>query len=118
MALLAPALAAVIYASMNIVAVFFIDAVTALIGVGLLALVPVARLVRTDQGKVSYFGDLRAGMRYVASHAHVRWILVLFTLVMVMVGARRSLAEVDVSKEEPTVPAPVAPDGETSQGIK
>lgn len=98
MTLIAPALAAVIYASMDIVAVFFIDAITALIGVGLLALVPVARLVRPDQGKVSYFGDLRAGLKYVSTHAHIRWILVLFTLVMVMVGAPSYLTPLMVTR--------------------
>ncbi|TQL66422.1 DHA3 family macrolide efflux protein-like MFS transporter [Nocardioides albertanoniae] len=98
MALLAPAVAAVIYASMDIVAVFFVDAATALIGVGLLALVPVARLVRPDQGQASYFGDLRAGLRYVAGHAHVRWVLILFTLVMVMVGAPSYLTPLMVTR--------------------
>ncbi|MEI7055352.1 MFS transporter [Nocardioides sp. CCNWLW239] len=98
MTLLAPALAAVIYASMDIVAVFFIDAATALIGVALLALVPVARLVRTDEGKVSYFGDLRAGLKYVSTHSHVRWILVLFSLVMVMVGAPSYLTPLMVTR--------------------
>ncbi|NGN91880.1 MFS transporter [Nocardioides sp. KC13] len=97
MTLLAPALAAVIYANMDIVAVFFIDAATALIGVGLLALVPVARLVRPE-GKVSYFGDLRAGLKYVSTHSHVRWILILFALVMLMVGAPSYLTPLMVTR--------------------
>src|SRR5690606_25282653 len=83
MMLLAPALAAVIYASYDIVTVFFVDVVTALIGVGMLALVAVPRLVRTDDGgPVSYFGDLAAGMRYIRSNAPVRWLIVLFAIVI------------------------------------
>ncbi|MEU0314508.1 hypothetical protein [Nocardioides sp. NPDC006273] len=140
-------------------AAFFIDAITAVIGVGLLALVPVARVIRADTGKVSYFGDLRAGLKYASTHPQVRWILVLFTLVMVMVcrdaavdgrlrpargtvlgrvpahprrsaalhrggrhpchpSARRSLAAVDRTKEEPVTPAAVAPEEEARQSTK
>ncbi|MCA5892352.1 MFS transporter [Isoptericola sp. NEAU-Y5] len=88
MMLLAPAVAAGVYASYDIVAVFFVDVVTALVGVGLLLLVTVPRLVRQDaDGAVSYFGDLAAGVRYVAAHGPVRWLMVLFAVSMVLVGA-------------------------------
>jgi len=55
MMLVAPAAAAGIYASMSIVAVFYIDVVTAAIGIGLLLLVTVPRLIRTDAGQIGYF---------------------------------------------------------------
>lgn len=99
MMLLAPALAAVIYASYDIVTVFFVDVVTALIGVGMLALVAVPRLVRTDDGgPVSYFGDLAAGMRYIRSNAPVRWLIVLFAIVMFLVGAPSYLTPLMVTR--------------------
>ena len=53
MMLVAPAAAAAVYASMSIVAVFYIDVVTAVIGIGLLLLVTVPRLVRSDESKAS-----------------------------------------------------------------
>ncbi|GGM39852.1 MFS transporter [Promicromonospora citrea] len=99
MMLLAPALAAVIYASYDIVTVFFVDVATALIGVGMLALVAVPRLVRSDDGEpVTYFGDLAAGVRYIGSHAPVRWLIILFALVMFLVGAPSYLTPLMVTR--------------------
>ncbi|MFJ3407180.1 MFS transporter [Promicromonospora sp. NPDC090134] len=99
MMLLAPALAAVIYASFDIVAVFFVDVVTALLGVGMLALVAVPRLVRSDAGEpVSYFGDLAAGVRYIRANAPVRWLITLFALVMFLVGAPSYLTPLMVTR--------------------
>jgi DHA3 family macrolide efflux protein-like MFS transporter len=100
MMLLAPALAAVVYASFDIVAVFFVDAVTALIGVGMLALVTVPRLVRSDaqSGPVSYFGDLVAGVRYIGSNSPVKWLVSLFALVMFLVGAPSYLTPLMVTR--------------------
>jgi DHA3 family macrolide efflux protein-like MFS transporter len=100
MMLLAPALAAAIYASFDIVAVFFVDAATALIGVGMLALVTVPRLVRADAeaGPVSYFGDLVAGVRYIGTNAPVKWLVALFALVMFLVGAPSYLTPLMVTR--------------------
>lgn len=100
MMLLAPALAAVVYASFDIVTVFFVDAATALIGVGMLALVTVPRLVRADaeNGPVSYFGDLVAGVRYIGSNGPVKWLVSLFALVMFLVGAPSYLTPLMVTR--------------------
>jgi DHA3 family macrolide efflux protein-like MFS transporter len=89
MMLLAPAVAAVIYASFEIVAVFLVDVVTALIGVGLLLLVSVPRLVRSDDGaqRPGYFTDLARGVRYIAHHGPVKWLMTLFAVTLVLVGA-------------------------------
>ncbi|KQY22240.1 MFS transporter [Cellulomonas sp. Root485] len=88
MMLVAPAAAAAVYASMSIVAVFYIDVVTAVIGIGLLLLVTVPRLVRSEESKdLGYFDDLVGGVRYIATHAFVRWILVLYAVVFVLIVA-------------------------------
>lgn len=84
--LLAPALAAAVYASSSIVAVFFLDVVTAAIGIGLLLLVAVPRLVRSDP-VIGYLDDLRGGVRYVAGHAFVRWVLGLYAVVFLLIVA-------------------------------
>ncbi|WP_315094317.1 MFS transporter [uncultured Cellulomonas sp.] len=86
MMLVAPAAAAAVYASMSIVAVFYIDVVTAVIGIGLLLLVTVPRLVRTEE-KLGYFDDLVGGVKYVVTHAFVRWILALYAVVFVLIVA-------------------------------
>jgi len=90
MMLVAPAAAAAVYASSTIVAVFFVDVVTAVIGIGLLSLIAVPRLVRHDAGAdahVGYFDDLVGGVRYAASHTFVRWLLVLYAVVFVLIVA-------------------------------
>lgn len=99
MMLVAPAVAAAVYASADIVAVFFVDVVTAVIGIGMLLLVPVATIVRTQgDGPTSYFGDLVAGLRYIAGHAFVRWVLVLFAVVFVLIVAPSYLTPLMVAR--------------------
>ncbi|MDC7122801.1 MFS transporter [Cellulomonas fimi] len=100
MMLVAPAAAAAVYASADIVAVFFVDVVTAVLGIGMLLLVPVATIVRThgEDGPTSYFGDLVGGVRYVAGHAFVRWVLVLFAVVFVLIVAPSYLTPLMVAR--------------------
>lgn len=97
MMLFAPAVAAAVYASTGIVAVFFIDVVTAVAGVLLLLLVPVARMVRSTE-PVSYFGDLLAGVRYVKGNASVRWVMGLVAVVMFMAGAPAHLTPLMITR--------------------
>jgi MFS transporter, DHA3 family, macrolide efflux protein len=90
MMLLAPAAAAAVYAGSSIVAVFFVDIVTAVIGIGLLSLIAVPRLVRhVTEGDepAGYFGELAGGLRYSASHPFVRWVLGLYAVVFVLIVA-------------------------------
>ncbi|MFD6176591.1 MULTISPECIES: MFS transporter [unclassified Isoptericola] len=112
MMLLAPVLAAAIYASFDIVAVFFVDVVTALLGVGMLLLVRVPRLVRHDAAgtagteggagaageRPTYFGDLVAGVRYIRGHAAVRWLMTIFATTMVLIGAPSYLTPLMVTR--------------------
>jgi DHA3 family macrolide efflux protein-like MFS transporter len=90
MMLIAPAAAAAVYAGSSIVAVFFVDIVTAVIGIGLLSLIAVPRLVRhvgAGDEHAGYFGDLALGLRYAASHSFVRWVLALYAVVFVLIVA-------------------------------
>ncbi|UZN03922.1 MFS transporter [Cellulomonas sp. S1-8] len=89
MMLVAPAVAAGLYAWASIEAIFFADVVTAVIGIGMLLLVPVPRLVRTDQvaGVRGYLADLVGGVRYVATTPFVRWILAMWGVVFVLIVA-------------------------------
>ena len=89
MMLVAPAVAAGLYAWASIEAIFFVDVVTAVIGIGMLLLVPVPRLVRTDQvaGVRGYVTDLVDGVRYVAHSPFVRWVLAMWGVVFVLIVA-------------------------------
>ena len=96
MALFAPAAAGAIYAwssastdgaAASLVPIFFIDVGTAVIGIGLLALIPVAAVRRAGDIRTGYFTDLVDGVRYVAHHAFVRWLLVLFAIIFVLIVA-------------------------------
>ncbi|WP_369819013.1 MFS transporter [Oerskovia sp. Root918] len=90
MTLLAPAVAAGVYASASIVAIFFVDVVTAVIGIGLLALIPVTKVLRADLAageKVGYFDDLVGGLRYLRGHTFVRWVLGLYAIVFLLIVA-------------------------------
>jgi len=88
--LLSPAAAAAIYASMSIVAIFFVDVVTAVIGIGLLLLVAVPT-VRTAAASAGYFADLAEGVRYTFSHPRIRWVLGVLALMMFLAAAPSNL---------------------------
>ncbi|MEK8228424.1 MFS transporter [Oerskovia sp. M15] len=90
MMLLAPAVAGAVYAGSSIVSIFFIDLVTAVIGIGMLATIKVSRVVRhdvADGAAVGYFDDLVEGFRYLVSHTFVRWVLALYAVVFLLIVA-------------------------------
>lgn len=87
MQLLAPAVAAAVFALWGIVPMFFIDVVTAVIGIGLLALVRVPSLERMGSGQTSYFADLAEGARFIVSNGVVRWLLVVFAFIFLLTVA-------------------------------
>ncbi|ROR96228.1 DHA3 family macrolide efflux protein-like MFS transporter [Salana multivorans] len=99
MMLLAPAIAAILYANLEIGSILFIDVATAVIGIGFLALVPVPTLRRTaGQERPAYFADLVGGVRYISGHRLVRWLLGLFFVVMLLGGAPSFLTPLMVAR--------------------
>ena len=97
MMLIAPPVAAVLYATVPLAAILGVDVATAAIGIGLLSLVPVATLARTTQ-RQGYFTDLADGSRYVFSHPLVRWLLGLYAVVMVLAAAPSFLTPLMVAR--------------------
>ncbi len=87
MALLAPAAAGAVYGIFGIVPAFFIDVVTAVIGIGILLLVAVPTLETVAEKTTSYRADLVEGMRYIAHHAIVRWLLLVFAIIFMLTVA-------------------------------
>ncbi|MDN3495354.1 MFS transporter [Planococcus sp. APC 4015] len=100
MALLAPAVGGAVYAwasiayggtAASLIPIFFIDVVTAVIGIGLLAFVPVQAVRTAGEARTGYFADLVDGVRYIAHHAFVRWLLVVFAIIFVLTVAPSNL---------------------------
>jgi DHA3 family macrolide efflux protein-like MFS transporter len=91
--LIAPLAAAAIYANMSLVGILFIDFVTAAIGLSLLATVAVPTLARASSAdKPSYFADLKEGISYTFTHELVRWVMVVFGVVFLLIVAPSNLS--------------------------
>lgn len=104
MQLLAPAVAAAVFAVWGIVPTFFIDVVTAVIGIGLLALVRVPSLPRMGSGQTGYFADLAEGARFIFTTGIVRWLLVVFAFIFLLTVAPSFLTPLLIARtfgEEP-----------------
>jgi MFS transporter, DHA3 family, macrolide efflux protein len=91
--LLAPVAAAAIYSTMSLVAIFFIDVVTAIIGVSLLATIAVPTLARAASlEKPSYFSDMKEGIQYIFGNDLVRWVMAIFGIVFLLIVAPSNLS--------------------------
>jgi DHA3 family macrolide efflux protein-like MFS transporter len=100
MMLLAPVAAAAVYASMSLVGILFIDVVTAIIGLSLLATVAVPTLARvTSAEKPSYFADLKDGINYIFTHQLVRWVMAIFAIVFLLIVAPSNLSPLMLVRE-------------------
>lgn len=87
LALIAPAAAGAAFGLFGIVPTFFVDVVTALIGVGFLLLVRVPTLPAAAAPQQSYRQDLVDGLRYIRHHTVVRWLLAVFAIIFVLTVA-------------------------------
>jgi DHA3 family macrolide efflux protein-like MFS transporter len=84
---------------MSIVAIFFIDVVTAVIGVGLLVSISVPSLARVlSDEKPSYFADLKDGLNYIFTHDLVRWVMVVFAFVFLLAVAPSNLSPLFIAR--------------------
>ncbi len=97
MMLLAPAAAGAIYVAGDFSMILFIDVVTAVIGIGLLLLVPAVAVTRTEE-QVGFFEDMRRGFVYLQSHTFIRWLLVVFAVVFVLTVAPSALTPLMVAR--------------------
>lgn len=100
MALLAPAGAGAIFAwssavnggsAASLIPIFLIDVVTAVIGIAILATIAVPTIRRVGTETPGYFADLVDGIRYIAHHAFVRWLLVVFAIIFLLTVAPSNL---------------------------
>lgn len=97
--LLAPVAAAAVYANMSIVPIFFIDVVTAIIGISIFSFIRVPSLERVSaEDKPSYFADLKDGMNYIFTHDLVRWVMGIFAVVFVLAVAPSNLSPLFIAR--------------------
>jgi len=97
--LFAPVAAAAVYSTMSLSAILFIDVVTAVIGLSLLATVAVPTLARVaNEDKPSYFADLKEGMEYIFSHQLVRWVMVIFAIIFLLIVAPSNLSPLMIAR--------------------
>jgi len=99
MALLAPAAAGAVFGAFGIVPVFFIDFITAAIGIGFLAFVSVPTLARVSEKATSYRTDLVEGLQYIWNHAIVRWLLVVFAIIFLLTVAPSFITPLMLARE-------------------
>ena len=91
--IIGPVAAAGIYSTVSLAAILFIDVVTAVIGLTLLATIAVPTLSRAaSNDKPSYFTDLKEGLNYIFSHDLVRWVMVIYSIVFLLVVAPSNLS--------------------------
>jgi len=91
--IIGPVAAAGIYSTVSLAAILFVDVVTAVIGLSLLATIAVPTLSRAaSNDKPSYFTDLREGLNYIFSHDLVRWVMVIYSIVFLLVVAPSNLS--------------------------
>ena len=97
--LLAPVAAAAVYSTMSLSAILFIDVVTAVIGLSLLATVAVPTLARVaSEDKPSYFADLKEGMAYIFSNQLVRWVMAIFAIIFLLIVAPSNLSPLMIAR--------------------
>jgi DHA3 family macrolide efflux protein-like MFS transporter len=91
--IIGPVAAAGIYSTFSLAAILFVDVVTAVIGLSLLATIAVPTLSRAaSDDKPSYFTDLKEGLNYIFSHDLVRWVMVIYSIVFLLVVAPSNLS--------------------------
>lgn len=73
------------FAWLGLQAVLLVDVATAIVGIGLVALIPVATIVRAG-GPNGYFGDLLAGLAYIRGHAVIVRVLLYFAIVFFLMA--------------------------------
>jgi DHA3 family macrolide efflux protein-like MFS transporter len=98
MTLVAPAAAGLVFGVFGIVPTFFIDVVTAAIGIGLMAFVRVPSLQRMTESVTSYRTDLVDGLRYIWGHGVVRWLLLVFAIIFLLTVAPSFLTPLMIAR--------------------
>lgn len=98
MALLAPAAAGAVFAAGGIVPTFFVDVVTAVIGIAILAFIHVPTVRRAAEEASSYLTDLVEGVRYTFGNSVVRWLMTVYGIIFVLTVAPSFLTPLMITR--------------------
>lgn len=100
LALVAPAAAGALYALGGVIPTFYVDVVTAIIGIGILARLPVPRAAaRADNAeRPTFLADLAGGVRYASRNPLVRWVLTVYAIVFMLTVAPSFLTPLMVAR--------------------
>ncbi len=97
MMLLAPAAAGAVYAFASIVAIFFIDVITAIVGIGMFSRWPCRPSARPSTPATSPTWSRASSTPF--THRFVRWLLILFAIVFVLTVAPSYLTPLMLVRE-------------------
>jgi DHA3 family macrolide efflux protein-like MFS transporter len=87
MMIIAPVLSAALLASFELFVIFFIDTITAVLGIFTLILfVQSTRVITPIEGKVEYFNDIKLGLNYIKSHHFLVPVFVFTAMVLFFVA--------------------------------
>ncbi|MGO3795729.1 MAG: MFS transporter [Pauljensenia sp.] len=98
MALLAPAAAGAVFAAGGIIPTFFVDVVTAVIGIAVLAFIAVPTVRSATAEASSYLTDLVQGVRYTFGNRVVRWLMTVYGIIFVLTVAPSFLTPLMVTR--------------------
>lgn len=97
-AVLSPAVGGLVYGLGGIVPTFFIDVVTALLGIVMMFSLVIPSADRSLEGH-SFISDLVGGVRYTATHRFIRWLFTVYAVIFVLVVAPNFLVPLMVKQK-------------------
>lgn len=97
MLILSPAVSGALLANVELEYIFFIDVITAVIGISIFSFVKVSRQ-KQEQGKVEYFRFIREGLRYTKNHRLVSRMLGYMVLANILIAPLAILTPLMVTR--------------------
>lgn len=98
MMFLAPAAGGVILSISTIETAFFIDVITAIIGIGMMCIIVVPAHAKVGDVQKSNVQDIKEGFKYLKDHAFIKQLLIYLFVVMILISPAAFLTPLMVSR--------------------
>ncbi|MFD5017411.1 MFS transporter [Paenibacillus sp. NPDC058367] len=98
MMFLAPAAGGVILSISTIETAFFIDVITAIIGIGMMCIIVIPAHAKVEDGQKSNVQDIKEGFKYLKDHAFIKQLLIYLFVVMILISPAAFLTPLMVSR--------------------
>ncbi|MEK4348480.1 MFS transporter [Paenibacillus sp. FSL P4-0184] len=98
MMFLAPAAGGVILSISTIETAFFIDVMTAIIGIGMMCIIVIPAHAKVEDGQKSNVQDIKEGFKYLKDHAFIKQLLIYLFIVMILISPAAFLTPLMVSR--------------------